>query len=65
MRSMLPGWPFPSTDQMDCHLMNTTPRLISSLVANAALTEAQVSPAPITEFVKDLEDKRLEAVIQP
>ncbi|ELR19046.1 uncharacterized protein ACA1_235940 [Acanthamoeba castellanii str. Neff] len=30
-----------------------------------ALTEAQVSPAPITEFVKDLEDKRLEAVIQP
>ena len=50
---------------MDCHLMNTTPRLISSLVANAALTEAQVRPAPITEFVKDLEDKRLEAVIQP
>jgi hypothetical protein len=30
-----------------------------------ALSEAQVSPAPIREFVKDLEDKRLEAVIEP
>jgi len=29
------------------------------------LADAQVDPVPITEFAKNLEDKRLEAVIQP